>query len=120
MPPRPRALLGALILALAACRTGVNYQDRDLPRYARATPESAPRGRESIHALRVASFNVERALRVDTAIQVIQSEPDLRDADIVLLQEMNDAGTQKVATALGMGYVYYPGTLSLKTHRDFG
>jgi len=32
----------------------------------------------------------------------------LRDADVIALQEMDAAGTQRIATALGMSYVYYP------------
>jgi len=103
-------------LAVAGCRTGRNYLEPAGPRYVRESAGTAEAGA----SLRVVSFNIERALRVDRAIEVMEAEPSLRDADIVLLQEMDEAGTRRVAEAFGMGYVYYPATFSLKTHRDFG
>jgi endonuclease/exonuclease/phosphatase family metal-dependent hydrolase len=57
---------------------------------------------------------------VDSAIAVLTSEPALRDADVVLLQEMDQAGTKRVADALGMGYVYYPAIEHHRTRRGFG
>jgi endonuclease/exonuclease/phosphatase family metal-dependent hydrolase len=57
---------------------------------------------------------------VDSAVAVLLSEPDLVDADVVLLQEMDEAGAQRTADALGMGYVYYPAMLSRSTGRHFG
>ncbi len=108
-----------LALALAGCRTGVNYPEVGGPRYTGAVPSAAV-GDGRVRTLRIVSFNIERALRVERAIHVMQSHPELRDPDVILLQEMDDPGTRRVADAFGMGYVYYPGTLSLKTHRDFG
>ncbi len=118
MTRRRAAIVFPLLVALAACRTGANYPDVEKPRYAKAPPESGDG--KTPHTLRLVSFNIERALRVDTAIEVMKSNPELGEADVLFLQEMDDAGTQRVAAAFGMGYVYYPGTLSLKTHRDFG
>ena len=109
----------ALLLAglvIAGCRTGRNYVEPAGPRYAGERAVAAQPG----DRLRVVSFNIERALRVDRAIEVMEAEPSLRDADIVLLQEMDEAGTRRVADAFGMSYVYYPATFSLKTQRDFG
>ena len=42
------------------------------------------------------------------------------DADIVLLQEMNEAGAARVAEALGMCWVYYPAVVHPKAHGNFG
>jgi endonuclease/exonuclease/phosphatase family metal-dependent hydrolase len=117
---RGRAWAQLLLLALAGCRTGDNYAGLDGPRYAGGLAETRTTDPGRPTALKVVSFNIERALRVDTAIAVLESEPGLREADVVLLQEMDHPGTRRVAHALGMAYVYYPGTLSLKTRRDFG
>jgi endonuclease/exonuclease/phosphatase family metal-dependent hydrolase len=46
--------------------------------------------------------------------------PALRDADVIALQEMDDAGTSAIARALSLNYVYYPGAVHPKTGRDFG
>jgi endonuclease/exonuclease/phosphatase family metal-dependent hydrolase len=70
--------------------------------------------------LRIVSFNIEYALRVDSALTVLISEPALRDADIVLLQEMDAPATRYLARMLGMWWVYYPATLHLRHKRDFG
>jgi endonuclease/exonuclease/phosphatase family metal-dependent hydrolase len=97
---------------------GRNYMQLDGPRYAGA-PASAPAPRP-VDALRVVSFNVQFALRVDSAIRVLATDPALRGADVVLLQEMDAPGTERIAEALGMWYAYYPATLHSKTGRDFG
>jgi endonuclease/exonuclease/phosphatase family metal-dependent hydrolase len=108
-----------VVLASGGCRTGRNYVEQNGPRHAGDVRAAGPSASPA-ESLRVVSFNIERALRVERAIEVITAEPALRDADIILLQEMDEAGTRKVADAFGMGYVYYPGTFSLKTQRDFG
>jgi hypothetical protein len=45
---------------------------------------------------------------VDRAIALLASEPALRGADVLLLQEMNGEATRRIAEALGPWYVYYP------------
>ena len=112
-----RALL--FLLVLAGCQTGRNYPSPEGPRYAGhagAPPPSEPAPR----TLRVVSFNIEFALRVDSAIGLLASDPALRGADVLLLQEMNEEATRRVAEALGMWYVYYPAIFHLRTKRHFG
>ena len=111
-------LLAALLLV--ACRTGRNYADTTGPRYAggpaRGASAQAARG-DTIH---VVSFNIAFGRRADSAIKLFKSDPALRNADIVLLQEMDAPSTRRVANALGFWYVYYPAIFSLTTQRDFG
>ena len=95
---------------------GHNYPTEEGPRYAGGAPTRAGAG----DTVRVVSFNIEFALRIDSALAVLQSEPELRDADIVLLQEMDEPGTKRIAQALGMAYVYYPASYRRQTARDFG
>ena len=70
--------------------------------------------------LRIVSFNIEYALRIDSALAVLTQEPALRNADVVLLQEMDAPATRYIARMLGMWFVYYPATLHLRHKRDFG
>ena len=53
------------------------------------------------------------------AIEVLQSE-ELAHADIISLQEMDEAGTDRIARALGLNYVYYPGSIHPTRQRYFG
>jgi endonuclease/exonuclease/phosphatase family metal-dependent hydrolase len=107
-------------LVSAACRTGRNYVSPDEPRYA-----GEPRVRRSSDGadstkLRVVSFNIAFAVQVDSAIALLSTDPALRDADVILLQEMDEKATERVADALGLRYVYYPAVFHLRTRRRFG
>jgi len=119
MPTRLAYLLLATAL-LAGCRTGRNYPDTGGPRYG-GTPAAdgsvRPTRGDTVH---VVSFNIAFGRRADSAIKLLKSDPALRAADVVLLQEMDASSTQQVANALGFWYVYYPAILSLRTKRDFG
>ena len=110
---RPLAVLGFL-----ACRGGTNYDSPLGPRYASDVPPCAsPRGDAD---LLVVTYNVEFARRIDEAIHVLRETPELAGADIVLLQEMTAAATARIASALGMGYVYYPAIHHRRAGQDFG
>jgi endonuclease/exonuclease/phosphatase family metal-dependent hydrolase len=114
--PLRRAAL--LLVLLAACRTGRNYPDPRVPRYVGSAASVAPRGTGD--TLRVVSFNIEYAAETRLAIRVLESAPALRDADILLLQEMTAPATKMVADSLGMHYVYYPTIYNRIVRRDIG
>ena len=65
-------------------------------------------------ALRAVAWNVERGKQLSGVIELLQEHPDLREADLVLLNEvdigMGRTGNRNVprsiAAALGMSYVY--------------
>lgn len=102
---------------LGGCAT--NYPDPSGPRYAGPLP-TAPAGVEEADTLLVVSFNLELGEAVDSAVSVLTSTPEVRGADLVLLQEMDAEGTRRVAEALGMAWVYYPAIERSSTGRDFG
>lgn len=113
LPPASAALL----FLLAACGPALNYTDPLGPRYAGAA-SSAPR--HHVDTLKIVAFNVQFAWHVDRAINLIRSTDALRDPDILLLQEMDEPGARTIADSLGLAYVYYPASVSPRTHRDFG
>lgn len=121
MPPlRPAGWRAAALLALcllAGCRAGWNYPGPG-PRYAAPPPAAAQRLRGD--TLRLVTFNIAYARRVEGAIRLLSSTPELRGADVLLLQEMDAPGTRRIAEALGMGYVYYPAIVHHRTEREFG
>ncbi len=115
-----RLSLGALAIATMGCAHAANYVDPLNPRYAGAVlAADVPTGAVP-DTLRIVSFNVKYALHVDRAVDLLRNNDSLWHADVILLQEMDEAGVRMVADSLGMGYVYYPAVLHPRTHRDFG
>jgi endonuclease/exonuclease/phosphatase family metal-dependent hydrolase len=111
-----------LALAIAAgvsCAT-INYLDPTGPlheaRFAEASPSPLPPGAP----LRVVTFNIAYAVKVDLAIDVLRETPQLRNADVLALQEMDARGTERIARELGMNSVFVPSAVHPKTDRDFG
>lgn len=117
---RSRAFALALVALLAVgCRTGENYDGLAGPfAQGRMGPRlRCPAGGDSVRAV---TFNVEFGLRIREAGQLLSEHPDLRCADVVLLQEMDETGTVRIAAELGMEYVYYPAVRHQRYGRDFG
>ena len=110
-------LLLFLVLAVQACRTGRDFSDAREPRYVAQPPANTGKASDTV---RIVSFNIAFSREIDRATQVLQSQPALKRADIVLLQEMDASGTKRIATALGMGYVYYPAIFHLRAKQEFG
>jgi endonuclease/exonuclease/phosphatase family metal-dependent hydrolase len=110
------ALLAAVLLA--ACARTINLLDPASPRFA---GEYALQGREAAGTapIRIVTFNVKLARRIDRAIMLLESD-SLRGADIITLEEMDDRGTDRIARALHLNYVYYPGSIHPTEHKYFG
>jgi endonuclease/exonuclease/phosphatase family metal-dependent hydrolase len=103
-------------LGLGACASARNYPDPDEPRFeTRYGTATAPAG-----TIRVASFNLKFAEKVDEAIAVFRDTLALRGLDILALQEMDAEGTERIARALEMNSIFFPGAVHPKTGRDFG
>ena len=111
--------LGILALGTAGCATAINYPDPAGPRYAGALPGTPPSA-EGPDTLLVVSFNVQYGERPDSALAVLRETPEIQGADLILLQEMDAPGTERLARALGMAWVYYPAVERKASGRDFG
>jgi endonuclease/exonuclease/phosphatase family metal-dependent hydrolase len=105
-------------LLLAACAHTVNLLNPLSPRFegSYAPPVTAA---DTGNRLRVVSFNIRLADQIDRAIEVLRT-PELRNADIISLQEMDESGTERIARALGLNYVYYPGSIHPVRQRYYG
>jgi len=102
---------------LPACARQTNFLEagpRFEGRYAPPGPAATP------GEVRVVTFNVKYSIHVDRAIEVLRESDSLRGADIIALQEMDDAAADRVARALRMNYVYLPATISAITDTFFG
>ena len=111
--------LFVVAVLVTGCRTQGNYTTIEGPRYhGEPPPHIAPASARD--TIRIASFNIEFALRIDSALAVLETDSALSKADIVLLQEMDAPSTRYVARELGMWFIYYPATRHFKHRRDFG
>lgn len=122
-----RSAVRAGTLALAtlagACAPTLNLVEPASPRFegSFARPAVAPAGYDSTRPepLRVVTFNIKLGREIDRAVEVLAGD-SLRGADIIALQEMDEKGVARIAQALGLNYVYYPGVIHPTDHRYFG
>jgi len=108
-------LVAFALLGAGACSNALNYADPAGPRY---TGHFA--GIDADPALRIVTFNIKFSREIDRAIELFQKNHDLQNPDIIALQEMNNAGVDRIARALGMNYVYYPSAFHPQASGDFG
>jgi endonuclease/exonuclease/phosphatase family metal-dependent hydrolase len=94
----------------------MNYVDPRAPRYVGGTASTAA----APDTLKLVSLNVEYADSIDAVIRLFSTHPDLSDADLIFLQEMDEPGTSRIARALGLTFVYYPALRWNDERGDFG
>lgn len=104
-----------LVAGLHACATARNYPDPGGPRF-----HGAFAGQPTLPTIKVVTLNVKYSRRIATVVQLLRELESLRNADVIALQEMDDAGTEAIARALALNYVYYPGAVHPKTGKNFG
>jgi endonuclease/exonuclease/phosphatase family metal-dependent hydrolase len=80
----------------------------------------SPAGGVADETLRVVTFNLKWGRHVDRAADLFSRPGPLSDADLVVLQEMDQPGTERLAQALGFGYVYVPSAFHPVPDHDFG
>jgi endonuclease/exonuclease/phosphatase family metal-dependent hydrolase len=112
----PFRLSGPLLglAGVVGCAQAFNYSEAG-PRFADAEVVAPPR-----RSVRIVTFNTHFAERVDQQIELFQSDSDLRAADVVALQEMDEQSVARIATILGFNYVYYPATFHPSAGKNFG
>ncbi len=113
---RTLAAAAAALTLVTGCRTAVNYPDGTGPRWSGAYA-AAPVPSER---LRVVTFNVKYGREAAAAAELLGRDPHLSGADVILLQEMDEASTELVARALSMNYVYYPASVHPAAGKNFG
>lgn len=114
----PMRWIGFAALVLVGCAPTTNLLNPSSPRFlgsfAPATPDSA------VHReLRIVTFNIKLGRRIDRAIEVLGTD-SVRGADVLALQEMDEVGVERIARALELNYVYYPGSIHPTDHKYYG
>ena len=114
------AVLGVALLAGACLTSGcaptTNLLSANQPAF---LGSYAPPSTSSSAALRVVTFNIKESQEIDRAIEVLQSD-SLRGADVVMLQEMNESGVDRIARSLRLNYAYYPAVIHHRTGDYYG
>ena len=82
-------------------------------RYRRSAPTPS-------QSLRVVSWNIRFGVEIDAAIELLRTTSELQNPDVVLLQEMDEAGTSRIAEMLELDYVYGAPGPHAQSGRDFG
>jgi endonuclease/exonuclease/phosphatase family metal-dependent hydrolase len=100
---------------LAAAQT-IAFNDPQGPRF-EGQYAGPPPGFGSL--VTVVNYNINHGREVRKAIEAFETHEPLPAADIILLQEMDEGGTEAMAKALGCNFVYYPATVS-RYGRNFG
>jgi hypothetical protein len=112
--------VAVVALALASCAPTINLLNPTSPEFRGDYATAAARdGASAGSRVRVVSFNIKLADQIDPAIEVLRSDA-LRDADIISLQEMDESGVERIAHALRLNYIYYPGSIHPTRQRYFG
>jgi endonuclease/exonuclease/phosphatase family metal-dependent hydrolase len=111
------AVMLPIIVLLAGCSTKQNYDQPDAPRFEGhyAEPQANFDG-----ALKVVTWNIKLSQEIDAAVTELVEAEALRDADILLLQEMDEIGAEAIAQSLEYNYVYFPASVNTRHDRNVG
>ncbi len=110
-----------LCVSLTGCTNPfhyINYSLSNTPRYS-STVNPPYRGayREKI---KVVSYNIKHSAKIKEAIDLLKSNEDLANADILLLQEMIPSAVERIATELDYNYIFYPAVVHPILDANFG
>ena len=93
------------VLLLSACRPFYNYLKPDEPIF---TGSYAGVKNVLNEEIKIITWNIKFSEKIDEALAELNNVEKLKEADIILLQEMNEEGVDKMAKSLECNYVYYP------------
>lgn len=103
--------------ALLACAPTTNLLNPTSPSFSGShAPVIADSASEE---LRIVTFNIKLGRAVERGIEVLSQER-LLGADLIALQEMDEAGVERIARTLKLNYIYYPGSIHPTDNRYYG
>lgn len=70
--------------------------------------------------LHVVTWNIAYGEKIKTAIEMLTKNEALQGVDILLLQEMDELGTDLIAQALNYNYVYFSATIYPHSGKNYG
>ena len=116
-----RLLVATVLLAAVAlgagCGLKTGYSPSEVPVHRGRGVADRP---APIDSLTVVSWNIQYGRNIDQALSEMGADPRLAAADIVLLQEMDPVGSERVAKALGFHFVHGSAYVHPRHKRLFG
>ena len=112
------AVFGMVVfLSALQAYTARNYPDPNYPSYAGtyATASQEPTG-----VLTVVSYNIWFGEEIEQAVSELKQIQSQKGLDILLLQEMDEAGTEQIARELQLNYIYFPAAVEPTYDKNFG
>jgi endonuclease/exonuclease/phosphatase family metal-dependent hydrolase len=112
-----KAFILIVSMIFSACTVVKNYEEPLGPRY---EGKFAPPPPVFGGSIKIVSYNIKFGKKISQAAAELSSIPELENADILLLQEMDPQGVETLAHKLQFNYIYYPGSLHFKYNMDYG
>jgi endonuclease/exonuclease/phosphatase family metal-dependent hydrolase len=110
-------LLLVLYLQASSRRSLINYTDPNGPYFEGHYSEEQAKFDGTI---KVVTWNISFSKGTDEAIETLREVEQLKDADILLLQEMDSDSVDQIAKALNYDYIYYPASIHSRHGKEFG
>jgi endonuclease/exonuclease/phosphatase family metal-dependent hydrolase len=111
------ATFGTVLLFTLQAYAAQNYPDQNHPYYSgNYTIESPGPAKD----LTVVSYNIWFAENIDQAVLELKEIKTQQEVDILLLQEMDEAGTEQIARELQLNYIYFPAAIEPTYGKNFG
>jgi endonuclease/exonuclease/phosphatase family metal-dependent hydrolase len=111
---KTRSITLAITVLLAGCARTTNLLNPESPSFSGAYASTALDS-SGPKKLRIVTFNIKLSHDIAGAIRVLGSD-SLKGADILALEEMDEVGVERIAQALKLNYVYYPGSIHRNGH----
>jgi endonuclease/exonuclease/phosphatase family metal-dependent hydrolase len=105
------------LVFVTACRSIENYPNQDEPLFAGNYAENSPVFEGKV---KVITWNIRFSEKIDQAIAELRSVQDLQNADILLLQEMDEQGVEAIAKGLEYNYIFFPASIHTHHDKNFG
>jgi endonuclease/exonuclease/phosphatase family metal-dependent hydrolase len=70
--------------------------------------------------IKIVTWNLSFAEKLETAIDALTNVDELKEADILLIQEMNEEGVEQLAQTFGYNYIYYPASIHRRHNKNIG
>jgi len=110
--------LALLIVMMCSC-TPVKraYNNPEGPKFVGMIAKEPP---DFDGEVKVVTYNIKLGKNIEQTIHELDSVPELRDPDVIFLQEMDPGGVNDIAHHLQYNFVYYPAALHSTHEKDFG
>lgn len=120
MPKRLTLHLALICTAVcfASCASLQFYNKTDAPFY--HSNKEIPAEGVFTDSISVVTFNIKKARKIQLAIDELKQLRKQKEVDIYLLQEMDEKGTEAIAAAMHLNYLYIPISYDRSDKKNIG